>query len=182
MTVSISILSPEMEAHKTGCADIAKIIKRGGKHTSNSQSEQVYTGETALEAILAVDTDLADAFGETPYQDGMTHWTLATSAIKPCLNAVLKGLVQTGDRGQWSVAMAPIPGEKGYNPQSVTINAAHTCRCGCGGSPKGKRSRFLPGHDAKFASAVKNPSGKATNRRVGIAHPRINKSASRIGR
>jgi hypothetical protein len=29
------------------------------------------------------------------------------------------------------------------------------CQCGCGGQPKGKRSRFLPGHDAKAAAARK---------------------------
>lgn len=27
--------------------------------------------------------------------------------------------------------------------------ATGTCQCNCGGSPKGKRSRFLPGHDMR---------------------------------
>lgn len=29
------------------------------------------------------------------------------------------------------------------------------CECGCGGIPAGRKSRFLPGHDAKKASAEK---------------------------
>ncbi len=29
------------------------------------------------------------------------------------------------------------------------------CDCGCGGSPKGAKSRYLPGHDARHVSAQK---------------------------
>lgn len=29
------------------------------------------------------------------------------------------------------------------------------CECGCGGFPKGKKSRFIPGHDAKLHSRQK---------------------------
>jgi hypothetical protein len=29
------------------------------------------------------------------------------------------------------------------------------CECGCGGSPKGKKARYLPGHDARHHSALK---------------------------
>lgn len=29
------------------------------------------------------------------------------------------------------------------------------CLCGCGGFPKGPKSRFFPGHDARFHSAQK---------------------------
>jgi hypothetical protein len=29
------------------------------------------------------------------------------------------------------------------------------CQCGCGGTPKGKNARFLPGHDARYHSAQK---------------------------
>lgn len=36
-----------------------------------------------------------------------------------------------------------------------TKNDKRECLCGCGGSPKGKRSRYLPGHDAKHAAARK---------------------------
>lgn len=35
------------------------------------------------------------------------------------------------------------------------------CECGCGGTPAGKRSRFLPGHDAKKASAEKAAAAAA---------------------
>lgn len=29
------------------------------------------------------------------------------------------------------------------------------CLCGCGGSPKGKNARYLPGHDARHHAALK---------------------------
>lgn len=29
------------------------------------------------------------------------------------------------------------------------------CLCNCGGTPKGKNARYLPGHDARHASALK---------------------------
>jgi hypothetical protein len=35
------------------------------------------------------------------------------------------------------------------------------CQCGCGDFPAGKRSRFLPGHDAKLASAEKKAKADA---------------------
>lgn len=28
------------------------------------------------------------------------------------------------------------------------------CLCGCGGIPKGKKARFMPGHDAQFKAAL----------------------------
>lgn len=31
--------------------------------------------------------------------------------------------------------------------------ARATCGCGCGESPKGKKARYLPGHDARFHAA-----------------------------
>lgn len=29
------------------------------------------------------------------------------------------------------------------------------CLCGCGGFPRGPKSRFIPGHDAKYHAAQK---------------------------
>ncbi len=29
------------------------------------------------------------------------------------------------------------------------------CLCGCGGFPAGKKSRFIPGHDARYHSALR---------------------------
>jgi hypothetical protein len=29
------------------------------------------------------------------------------------------------------------------------------CLCGCGGYPKGKNARFIPGHDARYHAALK---------------------------
>ena len=33
------------------------------------------------------------------------------------------------------------------------------CECGCGGIPAGRKSRFLPGHDAKHYSAIRAENG-----------------------
>lgn len=35
------------------------------------------------------------------------------------------------------------------------------CECGCGGTPKGRKSRFLPGHDAKHYGRIKRENGIA---------------------
>jgi hypothetical protein len=35
------------------------------------------------------------------------------------------------------------------------------CLCGCGGTPKGKKSRFVPGHDARYHSAEKKAAAEA---------------------
>ncbi len=37
------------------------------------------------------------------------------------------------------------------------------CLCGCGGYPKGKRSRFLPGHDAKYYSGLRKKNVSERN-------------------
>jgi hypothetical protein len=29
------------------------------------------------------------------------------------------------------------------------------CLCGCGGYPKGKTARFIPGHDARYHAALR---------------------------
>jgi len=34
------------------------------------------------------------------------------------------------------------------------------CLCGCGGFPKGKKARFLPGHDARYHARQKAVSGR----------------------
>ncbi|MDP9363922.1 MAG: hypothetical protein M3Q10_06800 [Chloroflexota bacterium] len=33
-------------------------------------------------------------------------------------------------------------------------DAQHCCLCGCGGQPKGKKSRYVQGHDAKHRSQL----------------------------
>lgn len=35
------------------------------------------------------------------------------------------------------------------------------CLCGCGGTPKGKKSRFIPGHDARWHAAQKRAAKEA---------------------
>jgi hypothetical protein len=35
------------------------------------------------------------------------------------------------------------------------------CLCGCGGFPMGRKSRFIPGHDARYHSALKRAAAEA---------------------
>lgn len=35
------------------------------------------------------------------------------------------------------------------------------CVCGCGGFPRGAKSRFIPGHDARYHSAQKKAAAEA---------------------
>jgi hypothetical protein len=44
------------------------------------------------------------------------------------------------------------------------------CLCGCGGFPKGKKARFVPGHDARYHSAQKK-AAKATESPEAPANP-----------
>jgi hypothetical protein len=37
-----------------------------------------------------------------------------------------------------------------------------SCECGCGGTPKGFKSRYLPGHDARHAAAQRADASEAT--------------------
>lgn len=36
------------------------------------------------------------------------------------------------------------------------------CLCGCGGTPKGKRARYCPGHDARHHAALRAAGQKVT--------------------
>ena len=43
-------------------------------------------------------------------------------------------------------------------PERMPTHAETTrppCVCGCGGTPKGKKARFLPGHDARYHARIK---------------------------
>jgi hypothetical protein len=48
------------------------------------------------------------------------------------------------------------------NPEpAVPENTRPECLCGCGGTPRGKNARFLPGHDARFHAAQKKAAVEA---------------------
>ena len=40
------------------------------------------------------------------------------------------------------------------------------CECGCGGSPKGARAKFLPGHDAKLKNSLIDAAIKGGKRAI----------------
>lgn len=46
------------------------------------------------------------------------------------------------------------------NNQPKSPAKRNKCECGCGGSPKSPKSRFLPGHDAKLAHKLKVAESK----------------------
>ena len=108
---------------------------RGWTKSSHAQAESTddYEGRTFEEAVLAMDTDLASWFGEEPYQKDATAWSWANCQIAPCARKLQP---------------------KGFQHPSLHTGGTTAkilgCQCGCGGQPKGKKSRFLPGHDMRI--------------------------------
>lgn len=70
------------EIHKAGCAHLAR---------PQFRAIMTYIGEDVLDAILAADTDMADAFGQKVYEP-VEHdppWTVAIMHHAPCFKALL---------------------------------------------------------------------------------------------
>lgn len=70
-------------------------------------------------------------------------------------------------------AAAPVPGAAPNDPrrkgqkrtpaEKVADGKAanrNPCECGCGGTPAGRKSRYLPGHDAKHYSRIRRENGE----------------------
>lgn len=63
---------------------------------------------------------------------------------------------------------APHPGREGCRGQGEGSQAGAgetpraACLCGCGGIPKGKKARYLPGHDARHHAALKVAGKRVT--------------------
>ena len=45
--------------------------------------------------------------------------------------------------------------------ETTTEPQRDPCMCGCGDTPKGKKSRFVAGHDARYHSAQKKAAAEA---------------------
>lgn len=161
---AITVISPAMEAHLAGCGDIEKAVKRG----RGEQIDQTYEGLTLLDAIVAADEDWADAFGETAYQPNRTHWGIDNMDVKPCLGrAIAKAGItfqsrETREEEGVGRPIYVVTGETVRAGLEQTIRRQigeemgyGICHCGCGGRPKGARSRFLPGHDARVKKGGK---------------------------
>jgi hypothetical protein len=82
--LSVTLLSPAMEIHKTGCGDIARSIARR-QTTKREQVEgsQVYEGETFKDLLFEVDSDLASWFGET-IEHRPSAWRWDNCSLAPC--------------------------------------------------------------------------------------------------
>lgn len=89
------------EVHITGCAD----LKRGSKFQPGI-GWGTFKGETLLDAIVAADTDMAEAFGEEPYSDPATQgsqpWSTEIIRHAPCFVKELaaEGITFSGPFGR----------------------------------------------------------------------------------
>lgn len=54
-------------------------------------------------------------------------------------------------------------------PGAVTVVERAPCLCGCGGFPKGRKSRFVPGHDARYHGALKRAARAVADDRIKAA-------------
>lgn len=82
--LSVTLLSPAMEIHKTGCGDIARsIARRQTTKRGQVESSQEYEGVTFKDLLFVVDSDLASWFGET-IDDRPTAWRWDNCSLAPC--------------------------------------------------------------------------------------------------
>lgn len=166
MTVAIEVVKDQrgdFQVHVAGCADVAKQVKA---NPDNDGKPDHYEGETIVEALVALDTESASWFGvddpysEQAYEQGC--WSHQNMNIAPCLRSQMRHVTyETTDENDPRgghvppiAATSPSPAEfkqsaeRLANPEEWTYG--DPCQCGCGGQPKGKRSRFVPGHDARM--------------------------------
>ena len=135
MTFSADLITPAMEIHKHGCADVARTM-RTHRTKSNEQAEHVetYSADTLIDLIRELDTEMAGYFGQEPYtEDAATEgcWTVATSHVAPCFPS-MKGLVYDG-------SAAPV--ERSYltsrgndpRPRSLQVAAVEVTAYPCKG-------------------------------------------------
>jgi len=88
--IKLTLLSPAMEVHATGCGDIARSLRnRYTKSKEQVEGSHTYEGDGWDEVIRELDTDLADWFGEKLYQENMTAWTYVTCHIAPCVKKLV---------------------------------------------------------------------------------------------
>ncbi len=151
MTTITRVKTPrgDMEFHVGGCSDITKKSK-------SYDEAQDYTADTLLAAIEQADADMANWFGQDAYETDAdeTAWTVRNCEWAPCFVKAVKAEKITFG-AQDRPAVGPVLAvEQPYVVSPVLVVKTrvqdHQCLCGCGGSPKGKNSRFLPGHDARM--------------------------------
>ena len=111
MTFSADLITPAMEIHKHGCADVARTM-RTHRTKSNEQAEHVetFSADTLIGLIRELDTEMAGYFGQEPYtEDAATEgcWTVATSHVAPCFPS-MKGLVYDGSAAPVAAATAAV--------------------------------------------------------------------------
>lgn len=163
----ITVLTPAMEAHTADCGDVERALSRGIT-TRRGQAEyrNDYEALTLLDAIIECDTDWADNFGaDAPYTQSAVDvgaWGLGKDMdIKPCLAKALKdaGIAFDDDGRPFYGTRADAPASA--QPKAAPVDGYGTCNCGCGGSPKGKKSRFL-GHDMRVGHGARPVASRGT--------------------
>lgn len=78
-----------IEAHVTGCADIARILRGSDPWEIGPE---VHEGPDLMGAIRDLDENWAASFCEVPYTDGAVDagcWTLKAMKIAPCLKTLI---------------------------------------------------------------------------------------------
>lgn len=111
MTVKLDLITPAMDIHAHGCADVARTLKRGRSRTAHTDVDgvQTFEGETIIEAIVAADTDMAALFGQDVYEadPAETPWTVANCQVLPCAAKLMKGLIYDGKSAPRLTGEAP---------------------------------------------------------------------------
>lgn len=107
---ALTIISPAMDVHLDGCADIARSLKSGRSGHQDAEHAETFSGETLLEAVLAADADWADAFGEDdPYAEHSTSWAvLKNMHVEPCLGKALRAEGIESDEAGRPVRKEPV--------------------------------------------------------------------------
>ena len=86
--LSVTLLSPAMEIHKTGCGDIARSLARHQtKSRETVESFDVYEGKDFKALLFTLDSDLAAWFGET-IDNRPTAWRWDNCNLAPCLKGI----------------------------------------------------------------------------------------------
>ena len=90
----------DMVFHMATCRDLDN-----PRHTDQGEPAERYEAETLLDAILAADIDMADWFGQEPYEDsGEMTWNVSRCSLAPCIQSqITKAKIKFGHQGQPSI-------------------------------------------------------------------------------
>lgn len=168
--IEIDVISPKMEAHIHGCADVARKLQR---HRASDENVQTYSGADLVAVVIDIDTDWADAFGEEPYTQSARDngcWTMANMKLAPCITNLpeWKRLDYDGTSAPTARKETPVPSKKAAKvattpaPTTRRVFAEGQChhrdgdgRPDCDEQRGNKSQNLCPGHEAEWQAAAK---------------------------